>query len=579
MVDNGEHPRQEACAQGSVGSVSSASVAIEGTPVMVHAAWSGYCREREQDHYGDQEIEWPSTEAMDVVAGLMSYRGSEDADMLRGAAEAWSASNADASIMMTRLSWLREVLQVRTSKKPEWRYSGSFHDLIDYVMTCASRATVQQLESVARFDQLTGCGNRTAMEDEAQRLLAQAFRTGRELSIAVLDLDGLKEINDCQGHPAGDASLKKLVEVARGILRDTDSIFRIGGDEFMVFLPLASGEKVDVMMERALASGAPSFSWGVATYPGDGREFDALFGVADEQLYQRRAEVRNIVGLALGAGAAVAGGTVVGEGAQPVDLAAHRNRVERSIAWLNERTVAVGASVAVLVLVVFTVALLANALGGKAHPIATMSGGASPAATAPRGSGFSQVGTGTSKGTARASGASAAPVLSASSGSNPGPSALSRFDTAPESSGSGSSSVPASSQSPSTGTTGTPKSSSSGGSGGKSTGTSGSSGTGTGTSTGKGSSSSGSGLVSGLTHTLSSVPLAGGVAGGLTNALGLSSGSSGSSGTSASSTSSPTSTKNTSRSSTSPSSSSSSTSSSGSGGLLGGLLGGLSGGM
>ncbi len=339
MVDNGEYLKRERYTGASAGSVISTGSAFEGTPVMVHAAWSGYCRERERENYGDQDIEWPSTEAMNVMAGLLSYRGSEDADILRGAAEAWAAGNADASIMMTRLSWLREVIQIRTSRGLEWIYSGSFHDLIDYVMTCASRATVQQLESVARFDQLTGCGNRTAMEDESQRLLAQAFRTGRELSIAVLDLDGLKEINDSQGHPAGDASLKKLVEVTRGVLRDTDSIFRIGGDEFVIFLPLASGGQVDAMMERTLESGAPSFSWGVATYPGDGREFDALFGVADEQLYQRRAEVRNIVGLALGAGAGIAGSATAGgggvgladEASQPVDLAERRNRIEQAV--------------------------------------------------------------------------------------------------------------------------------------------------------------------------------------------------------------------------------------------------------
>ena len=587
---------------------------FQHSPVMIHAAWSGHCREMERNSYGWDEIDWPSTEAMELVAAILSYRGSEDAGVLRVAVEKWSSSNTNPTAMMTRLSWLREVLQDQATVGLRPMYSGSFHELVDYVMACASQAAVQQLETVAHLDQLTGCGNRMAMEVDVQRQLAHASRAHQKLAVAVLDLDGLKEINDGQGHQAGDASLRKLVKVVSEVLRETDSIFRIGGDEFVLLLPLASGEEdVDAMMERALENGAPSFSWGVATYPHDGSNFEQLFEVADRQLYQRRAAVRKIVSMAVAAGvvggvetgvvgaAGVVGGETggeeVGEETKIVDITVARKWRERAIEWMNERTVAVGTSIAVLVLVVFTVMLLANALGGKQHNTGLNSSAPTPITSIPKrgnstttplqgssrgsSSGVSGSSTGTSvpfgtgqitsandsgvpAGNQRAvsgTGSSGAPTTTSSAGSNGAGGTLAGQGNSGTGSGGGS----GYGSGPGTGT----------GTGGGGTGTGTGSGSGTGTGTG-----TGGGLVGGLTHTLSKVPLVGGVVGTLGNVLGTSSPSSnqpsGSSpGNGGSATGSSSSTGSSSPTSTGSGSSGSGSSSGSSGGLLGGLLGSL----
>ena len=588
---------------------------FQHSPVMIHAAWSGHCREMERNSYGWDEIDWPSTEAMELVAAILSYRGSEDAGVLRVAVEKWSSSNTNPTAMMTRLSWLREVLQDQATVGLRPMYSGSFHELVDYVMACASQAAVQQLETVAHLDQLTGCGNRMAMEVDVQRQLAHASRAHQKLAVAVLDLDGLKEINDGQGHQAGDASLRKLVKVVSEVLRETDSIFRIGGDEFVLLLPLASGEEdVDAMMERALENGAPSFSWGVATYPHDGSNFEQLFEVADRQLYQRRAAVRKIVSMAVAAGvvggvetgvvgaAGVVGGETggeeVGEETKIVDITVARKWRERAIEWMNERTVAVGTSIAVLVLVVFTVMLLANALGGKQHNTGLNSSAPTPITSIPkRGSSTTTPLQGSSRG-------SSSGVSGSSTGTSV-PFGTGQITSANDSgvpagnqravSGTGSSGAPTTTSSAGSngagqGNSGTGSGGGSGSGGGTGTGTgTGTGGGGTGTGTGSGSGTgtgtgTGGGLVGGLTHTLSKVPLVGGVVGTLGNVLGTSSASSNqpsgsstgsSSGNGGSATGSSSSTGSSSPTSTGSGSSGSGSSSGSSGGLLGGLLGSL----
>lgn len=108
------------------------------------------------------------------------------------------------------------------------------------------RVRVQRLElqdqarhaqEQARTDQLTGLGNRRAFEHAVEVELARAARTGRPLSIAVLDLDRLKEINDHHGHLEGDRVLFQVAEQLRTTLRLPDLSFRWGGDEFAVLFP------------------------------------------------------------------------------------------------------------------------------------------------------------------------------------------------------------------------------------------------------------------------------------------------------------------------------------------------------
>ena len=101
----------------------------------------------------------------------------------------------------------------------------------------AREAEHARLAQAALTDSLTGLGNHRAFHEDLEREFARRARSGSCFSVVMLDLDGLKQINDTLGHQAGDARLRALGECLRASMRATDSAYRIGGDELMVLLP------------------------------------------------------------------------------------------------------------------------------------------------------------------------------------------------------------------------------------------------------------------------------------------------------------------------------------------------------
>lgn len=154
-------------------------------------------------------------------------------------------------------------------------------------------AEVERLRNAADRDALTGVGNRRGLEAVATRELARARRSGEPLSVLVLDLDGLKLINDEHGHEAGDRAIVELAETAGGQLRDSDYLARQGGDEFVILLPAtgaAGARRVAsrirrAVSERAFPYGVLSTSIGSALWPSGGSFAEAL-READEALYR-----------------------------------------------------------------------------------------------------------------------------------------------------------------------------------------------------------------------------------------------------------------------------------------------------
>ncbi len=127
-----------------------------------------------------------------------------------------------------------------------------------------------KLEALASEDTLTGIGNRRAWEDRCIVELRRAARTGEPLSIAMLDLDRLKAVNDRHGHAAGDRLLRATAAAGSAAVRETDIIARLGGDEFGLLLPnctSAGAEDVLARMRRLMPTG-DTFSAGVATWDG-----------------------------------------------------------------------------------------------------------------------------------------------------------------------------------------------------------------------------------------------------------------------------------------------------------------------
>jgi diguanylate cyclase (GGDEF)-like protein len=153
---------------------------------------------------------------------------------------------------------------------------------------------VAQLQLAARTDGLTGLPNRRAFLEHFEREVARANRTLRPFALLLADIDRFKELNDRDGHVAGDAALSELGRLLPAQLRRNDIPARVGGDEFAVLLPeLGAEEARDLgsrlaraVSERMSAAGAPlSLSFGVAAFGSDGHTLDDLTRAADRGLY------------------------------------------------------------------------------------------------------------------------------------------------------------------------------------------------------------------------------------------------------------------------------------------------------
>lgn len=162
-----------------------------------------------------------------------------------------------------------------------------------------------ELRLLATTDGLTGALSRRAFRDEGSRILALAQRHRHEASCIALDLDHFKAVNDTHGHAAGDAVLFGAVAACRRLLRQTDLIGRVGGEEFAVLLPytdrqaaLGVAEKLrgGIAAERFDGRDGPfgvTASFGVATFSPAAADLDSLLGLADAALYRAKAEGRN----------------------------------------------------------------------------------------------------------------------------------------------------------------------------------------------------------------------------------------------------------------------------------------------
>jgi diguanylate cyclase (GGDEF)-like protein len=101
----------------------------------------------------------------------------------------------------------------------------------------AARARLAEIEALVAVDPLTGLFNRRGFEPLAEREIGRQKRYGGIFSLAVLDLDRFKELNDSRGHEAGDQALRLLGTILLGHTRRSDAIARLGGDEFVILMP------------------------------------------------------------------------------------------------------------------------------------------------------------------------------------------------------------------------------------------------------------------------------------------------------------------------------------------------------
>jgi diguanylate cyclase (GGDEF)-like protein len=167
--------------------------------------------------------------------------------------------------------------------------------------------TTAELQRLATTDELTGLHNRRHLEKIFTHLAAAAERQKHALAVVVMDLDHFKQINDRWGHHAGDAVLVHVARLLRDQLRSSDWAFRIGGEEFCLFLPMADRDGAVTATEtlRRRIAEHPcdlngqtiplSASVGFSMYPTDANAFGALLSLADERMYRAKQQGRNRV--------------------------------------------------------------------------------------------------------------------------------------------------------------------------------------------------------------------------------------------------------------------------------------------
>jgi diguanylate cyclase (GGDEF)-like protein len=187
--------------------------------------------------------------------------------------------------------------------------------MLAYVAMVIAREQRRSRDAAIRLstvDPLTGLFNRTYFFAAVDREIARSARSGRGFCLLMMDLDGLKSINDKFGHFHGDRVLRQVGEVIESGVRRIDTAARYGGDEFVVLLPETDPSGAYVLAEKVRLGVAdlsidvngmpirPSMSVGVVAYPDDGRTSDELTISADQAMYaSKRGGKNRVMGLAV----------------------------------------------------------------------------------------------------------------------------------------------------------------------------------------------------------------------------------------------------------------------------------------
>jgi len=177
--------------------------------------------------------------------------------------------------------------------------------VLNYRDVTQRKATEKQLEYQAYYDALTGLPNRLLFRDRVVNAMAQAQRNRRGVAVMYLDLDHFKLVNDGLGHSLGDALLSEVAARLQSCVRASDTISRLGGDEFTILLiDTSSSEAIAGVARKILQSFSHPFrveghelfvtaSIGISIFPGDGEEVETLLKCADSAMYRAKELGRN----------------------------------------------------------------------------------------------------------------------------------------------------------------------------------------------------------------------------------------------------------------------------------------------
>lgn len=186
------------------------------------------------------------------------------------------------------------TLAVERSSMPGGGFVSTSTDITDH-----KRIEARMLH-LAQHDPLTDLPNRLLFQDQLQQAMARSLRSGSPVAVIVMDLDGFKAINDSEGHRVGDEALKALAHRMRSSLRETDTVARIGGDEFAFILPDLTTTTAAVRLAEKLLSHIETplkveeryidlrASLGIAMFPTDAEAAEPLLRYADLAMYRAK---------------------------------------------------------------------------------------------------------------------------------------------------------------------------------------------------------------------------------------------------------------------------------------------------
>ncbi len=166
-----------------------------------------------------------------------------------------------------------------------------------------------EMEALATHDELTGLLNYRYLQNLLAKEVPRSLRYSHPLTLAMLDLDSFKELNDSQGHAAGNRVLARVAKILQEGIRQSDCVCRFGGEEFAVVLPVTSKAQAEPILQRICGAIKKerivinerrilTCSAGLASVPEDAGTVDDLLRLADDALYQAKARGRDLVVLA-----------------------------------------------------------------------------------------------------------------------------------------------------------------------------------------------------------------------------------------------------------------------------------------
>ena len=257
------------------------------------------------------------------IAAARSSRGSLTAGALVREAEkveseairALDRSDAAVTARINERTTAQLELSERLRRYVTWLIFGSVVGLGGLFMAyrrvqTRERAAQSRIERLAHFDMLTGLPNRALLIDRLNQESSRAKRGARPFAVLMFDLDGFKKVNDTWGHAAGDQLLRQVGTRSRACVRASDTVGRLGGDEFLALLPettLDGAREVAEKLRMALrepydlgkgTTATVGASVGIAVFPQHGTDAEDLQRAADGALYHSKREGKNRISVA-----------------------------------------------------------------------------------------------------------------------------------------------------------------------------------------------------------------------------------------------------------------------------------------